>query len=60
MIKRAIIVGLGAIVGMRIAKHVKETMRKQMHQKMREHCKQMTSQCKEMASDLRDRQPTTA
>lgn len=57
MIKRAIILGLGAMIGMRIAAHVGAAMRKQMHHKMRDHCKQVASQCKQVAADFRDREP---
>ena len=57
MTKRVIIVGLGAIIGTRIAMRVSATVRKQMQHKMREHCKQMVSQCKQTAADFRDRQP---
>jgi uncharacterized membrane-anchored protein YhcB (DUF1043 family) len=58
VIKRAIVVGFGAIIGMLIAKRMSHKMREQMHHKMREHCMEMASQCKEMASQFRDRQPT--
>lgn len=58
MIKRALILGLGAMIGVRIATHLGAAMRKQMHRKMRDHCKQMASQCRQVAADFRERQPT--
>jgi hypothetical protein len=57
MTKRAVIIGIGGMVGMRIARHVGGAMRRQLHHKMREHCKQMVSQCKQVAADSRDREP---
>jgi hypothetical protein len=50
VIKRAIIVGFGAIIGARIATRISH--------KMREHCKQMAAQCKEMAGQFGGRGQT--
>jgi hypothetical protein len=52
VIKRALIVGFGAIIGARIATRTSHKMREQMHHKMREHCKQMAAQCKQMAGQF--------
>ncbi|HSC74546.1 MAG TPA: hypothetical protein VLB89_10280 [Gaiellaceae bacterium] len=57
MIKRAIIVTFGAIIGMKIAKRVNRKMREQLHQKMLDHCEQMASRCRQMAGQSRERQP---
>jgi hypothetical protein len=55
VIKRAIMVGLGAIIGMRIATLMSHRMREQMGKKMREHCGQMAAQCKRMAEQFEGR-----
>lgn len=47
MIKRAIIVGLGAILGMQIAIRV--------GRKMRDHCEQMAEHCRQMATQFERR-----
>ena len=49
VIKRAIIVTFGAIIGMKIAKRV--------NRKMLDHCEQMASRCRQMAGRSRERQP---
>ena len=55
MIRRAIIVGFGAIIGMRIVARMSHEMRKQMNHKMREHCKQMVAHCKPMTGQFEGR-----
>lgn len=49
VIKRAIIVTFGAIIGMKIAKRV--------NRQMLNHCEQMASRCRQMAGRSRERQP---
>lgn len=47
--KRAIIVGFGAIIGMSIATRLSRRMREGMNHQMREHCKQMATHCRKAA-----------